>query len=190
MASYGISRLRTRLQRLARHGRWTLVPEAALSLAFARAAVLVRPFNRIAPSLTKQLAAASTTPTQSAQRKAEQHRASQIGWVVRTVGKRTPWKSNCLAQAIAAKRMLQRRQIASTLFLGVAKEAAQQPSTAPEPTAELTAHAWLMCGGDVLTGKREHERFTVVGEFRDQVTSGQGRLDHGPTSTPSGDQQL
>ena len=83
-------------------------------------------------------------------------RAYRIGWAVRTMSRRTPWNSNCLAQAIAAKRMLRRRGTACTLYLGLAKDAHD----------ELAAHAWLRCGNRVLTGGRLSQRqYTVVSTF-------------------------
>jgi hypothetical protein len=50
--------------------------------------------------------------------------------------------------------MLTRRQVVSTLYLGVAKE-----------KGTLIAHAWLRCGTDYVTGKRGMEKFTVVSTF-------------------------
>ena len=65
-----------------------------------------------------------------------------------------PWKTLCLCEAVTAKIMLNRRQIVSTLYLGVAKE-----------KGTLIAHAWLRCGTTYVTGKRGMERFTVVSTF-------------------------
>ena len=54
--------------------------------------------------------------------------------------------------------MLRRRQIQSTLYLGLAKDASQS----------LQAHAWLRCGEDIITGKAGHERFSVISSFAEQ----------------------
>ena len=64
----------------------------------------------------------------------------------------TPWTSNCLAQALAAQRMLHRRRLPSTLYIGVAKPA-DQP---------LTAHAWLCCGEAFVTGEAGWRQFTPI----------------------------
>ena len=53
--------------------------------------------------------------------------------------------------------MLRRLGIANTLYLGVGKEEGKG----------LVAHAWLRCGGTILTGASGCERFTVVGKFAD-----------------------
>jgi hypothetical protein len=67
----------------------------------------------------------------------------------------TIWESQCLVKAIAAMKMLEKRQIESTLYLG----------TAREESGELIAHAWLRSGPYYITGYEEMARFTVVGKF-------------------------
>jgi hypothetical protein len=66
-----------------------------------------------------------------------------------------PWKSKCLTEAIATKRLLERYQIKSTLFLGVAKDENQK----------LIAHAWLKMGKKIIAGERGHQKFTIVEKF-------------------------
>jgi transglutaminase superfamily protein len=147
-------RILHRLRSLTWH-EWGLLIEALVHLGIARAAVLSRPFNRIAPSLGEHMATADPAITEP-----QRAHAHQIGWIVRAVARRTPWDSNCLAQAIAAKRMLQRRGIPSTLYLGVTKGI--------EEPKQLEAHAWLQCGDIILTGRHGHERFKVISTFGDR----------------------
>lgn len=64
-------------------------------------------------------------------------------------------RDSCLAQAIAAQAMLRRRGIASTVYLGLAREARYG----------LGAHAWVRSGGMILTGRAGHRRFHVVATF-------------------------
>ena len=66
-----------------------------------------------------------------------------------------PWKSKCLTEAITTKRLLERREIKSTLFLGVAKDEHQK----------LIAHAWIKWGDRIISGAKGHENFTVVQKF-------------------------
>jgi len=148
------SQILSRLRRLTRRERGLLL-EALLRLGIARATVLTRPFNRIAPSLGVHMAAADPERTEC-----RQAQARQVGWAVRAMARRTPWESNCLAQGIAAKRMLQRRAIPSTLYLGVTRDA--------EDPTHLDAHAWLQCGDEILTGRRGHQRFRVISTFGDR----------------------
>jgi len=86
---------------------------------------------------------------------AQRAAAAPIGWAVRGLGRRLPWMSQCLVQAVAATWMLQRRRIPSTLYFGLAKD----------PDAHLKAHAWVRCGTGVLTGNEGRDGYTVVATF-------------------------
>jgi len=66
-----------------------------------------------------------------------------------------PWKSKCLTEAITTKRLLDRKNIKTTLFLGVAKDEQQK----------LIAHAWVRWGERIISGERGYEKFTVVQKF-------------------------
>jgi len=55
---------------------------------------------------------------------------------------RVPWRADCLVQAIAGRRWLDRRHVLTRLTIGV--DDGRQ--------GELAAHAWLTCGGEVVTG--------------------------------------
>ena len=85
--------------------------------------------------------------------------ASRIGRMVEMVSRYTPWESKCLVQAIVGKMMLRQCGIANTLYLGVGRDKGNS----------LMAHAWLRCGGLVITGRQGRERFTIVGKFADDV---------------------
>ncbi|MEZ4590930.1 MAG: lasso peptide biosynthesis B2 protein [Chloroflexota bacterium] len=147
-------------QQLSWAERWLLL-EATIWLALARLTLLFMPFRKIAPQLgqSQQETTATTSPYNA-------QRSERIGWAVRAIARRTPWESACLAQAISAKMMLRRRQIPSTLYLGLAKDNAQK----------MQAHAWLRCGEAILTGAKGHERFSVISFFAD------------PTAHPLADQ--
>ncbi|MBU0493234.1 MAG: lasso peptide biosynthesis B2 protein [Chloroflexi bacterium] len=147
--------LRQHLAKLCSH-TWIergLLLEALFWLVAARLVVLLIPFRYIAPLLGSHMAMSPTAllPEQAA-------RSRQVGWAVRAVARRTPWDSNCLAQAIAGKMMLRRRGIASTLYLGVAKD----------EDKDLAAHAWLRSGDQILTGGSAQERFTVLSTFAER----------------------
>ena len=66
-----------------------------------------------------------------------------------------PWKSKCLTEAVATKRLLKKFNLKSTLFLGVAKDESQK----------VIAHAWLKWGDRIISGERGHEKFTIVQKF-------------------------
>ncbi|MBU1660563.1 MAG: lasso peptide biosynthesis B2 protein [Chloroflexi bacterium] len=113
--------------------------ETYLHLGLARAAVLTLPFywlsRRWGVPMFKEL------------RYPHENREflRQLAWAIRTASRYTPWKSNCLAQAIAAKTMLRRRGHTSTLYLGMTT-----PGSHPEGKVE--AHAWLRCGDTWICG--------------------------------------
>lgn len=85
--------------------------------------------------------------------------ARDIGWAVRTAASFTPWNSSCLAQVIAAQRMLQRSGIPGVFYIGAAREPRDSISHG------LGAHAWLMCGSEFITGESGHERYAVLSAF-------------------------
>lgn len=125
--------------------------EAFFYLALARLALVFIPFKRLAAQMGKQHHQSAPTlalAIQSAQ-------ARRIGWAVTIMSRYVPWDSACLAQAIAAKWMLQKRRLPSTLYLGVAYD----------ENKKMLAHAWLRCGEVYVTGAPQHKRFTVVATF-------------------------
>ncbi|TXC92351.1 lasso peptide biosynthesis B2 protein [Metabacillus litoralis] len=79
----------------------------------------------------------------------------QISQAINTMSRYTLWESMCLVKAIACMKMLERRHIGSTLYLGIAKD----------QTGSMIAHAWLRSGPYYLTGYEEKEKFTVVSQF-------------------------
>lgn len=123
--------------------------EAFLWLGLARGCVLRFPFAAIAPYLGRLNQETAEVCIQS-----ERAVVEQIAWAIATSSRYTPWRSNCLARAIAAKMMLQRRNIASTLYLGLKKNADQ-----------LEAHAWLRAGEQIVTGGAIQSQFKVISFF-------------------------
>ena len=76
----------------------------------------------------------------------------QVEKSIRRAVRYLPWKTKCFAQAISAKRLLQQKNISSTIYLGVAKKEKDR----------MIAHAWLRCGNRIVTGKEEMKNFTPV----------------------------
>ena len=64
-----------------------------------------------------------------------------------------PGSPNCLPQALAARRMLKRRGIASQLYLG----------TERDETGTPRFHAWLKVGDEWVTGHCDESRYTLFG---------------------------
>lgn len=120
-------------------------------LGLSRLMIKTVPFRRIAPMLGHTM---GETPSHQS---LKTDLPSQIAWAVRTASRYTPWESKCLAQALAARMMLKRRQFPTTIYLGVLKD----------DKAGLKAHAWIRCGERILTGAQGRQQFTVVATFGD-----------------------
>ncbi|MCD4832982.1 MAG: lasso peptide biosynthesis B2 protein [Bacteroidales bacterium] len=65
------------------------------------------------------------------------------------------WRVKCFEEAIAAKKVLEKYKINSTLYMGVDKNAEK----------ELIAHAWLKVGNEIIIGKKGFDKFVVVGFY-------------------------
>lgn len=66
-----------------------------------------------------------------------------------------PFKKKCLIEAIVVKKMLQKYNIVTTIYLGVAKD----------ENKNLIAHAWLRYGSKIIVGKKGMERYVAVEWF-------------------------
>ncbi len=126
--------------------------EALGFLSVAKLLVHTIPFRWLARHLGRLNA--ETTYTITA---AERALALKVSWAVQAAARHVPLGFVCLPQALAAKWMLQRRGLPSTLYFGVALEGANR--------ADLLAHAWVRAGDKILTGEAEAARHVVVARF-------------------------
>lgn len=78
-----------------------------------------------------------------------------ISQAINIMSRYTFWESQCLVKAIAAMRMLERRKIESTIYLGTAKD----------EKGKMIAHAWLRSGPYYITGAEGMEKFVIVSKF-------------------------
>jgi hypothetical protein len=79
--------------------------------------------------------------------------AGEIGRAIGGAAGVLPWHPSCLRQAVAARRMLDRRRIPNALHLGVLD------------ASHDAAHAWVRVGEQVVVGGRRTRTFTTVGMF-------------------------
>jgi hypothetical protein len=128
-----------------------LAAEAFLLLGWARFAVLVLPFRWVAKFIGEQ----KEFSEKEVEKASNDSGIYRIRWAVRRISRFTPWRSNCLAKAIAGHFMLRRRGISSTLYFGMTKGA----------KGKYAAHAWLKSNGVILTGGANLERYTIVATF-------------------------
>jgi len=87
--------------------------------------------------------------------------AQEIGEVVRCAANLAPFRAVCLQQAIAVRRMLSRRGIPSTVFLGLSTSGKSEPSN----DDGRDAHAWVKTGPCVVSGDNDLDRFAIVATF-------------------------
>jgi hypothetical protein len=77
-----------------------------------------------------------------------------ISVAIRRGVKWAPVEQRCLSQALTACSMLRRRNIPFRSFLGVEKK-----------EQKMAAHAWVISENEFITGRKGHEKFTVVAVF-------------------------
>ncbi|MFC3801796.1 lasso peptide biosynthesis B2 protein [Cohnella sp. GCM10012308] len=123
--------------------------EALFYLTWARFLILV-PFHKYMHVLGQSMSETSLDTDHG-----KRESASRVSSAIRRAGRLTPLDTRCLVRAIAAMKMLKRRGIESTLYLGTAKD----------KDGRMIAHAWLRSGNLYVTGAKEMRGFTVVGKF-------------------------
>ncbi|WP_426870050.1 lasso peptide biosynthesis B2 protein [Jeotgalibacillus proteolyticus] len=136
--------------------------ETYVHLAKARIAK-TKPFSEIAPSLGDHMEETSFEPEPANKRV-----LASVSQSVNLMSKYTFWESQCLVKAIAAMRMLEKRKIESTLYLG----------TGRDEHGKLAAHAWLRSGPYYITGSEGMEKYTVVGKFAKRIPEKMGRINN------------
>jgi len=115
---------------------WRDVAIAVWELALANAAFRNTPPDRL-PLLPREGVLnkrAMLTPH-------EQALVERVAYAVPIMGLRVPWRSDCVVQALAARRWLARGGIDSDLCIGVRND-----------DKGFEAHAWLKVGERIVTG--------------------------------------
>jgi hypothetical protein len=126
-----------------------MVLEATIALASASFRLRTRPFSRVARSLGQAQPIDFSTPDCTVPRE-----ALRISEAVSMAARNLPWVPKCLPQAMATKRLLDRRRIESALCVGV------RPGL-----AEFEAHAWVCVGGLIVIGDDESRGYRILAVF-------------------------
>ncbi|MEC0309246.1 lasso peptide biosynthesis B2 protein [Paenibacillus lautus] len=134
-----------------------MLAEAYVYLAWGRVFKMF-PFQKVSPSLGEHM---KETPYVG-YTEPELSLVRQISRAVHAMSRVTWWESQCLVKAVAAMKMLERRGIPSTLYLGSGRD----------DKGMMVAHAWLRCGSYIVTGREGHERYAVVGIFGRDMGAG------------------
>lgn len=80
--------------------------------------------------------------------------AKRVAYAVNHVCNKTKWESKCLVRALTAQRLLRKKGIPSTLYLGCGLD-----------NGAMVAHAWLRCGKMYVTGG-DGSTYAMVDKFR------------------------
>jgi hypothetical protein len=126
--------------------RKLLLAEVPLALAVAALRVRLTPFRKLVPRLGQQGCQASQQLST-----AQQELARDAEWLIAALCRRLPVQPTCLMQAVAAKALLSKRGVPSTVYIGIAPPQADGRN--------VNAHAWLQCGERIVTGRAQSEKF-------------------------------
>lgn len=81
------------------------------------------------------------------------HYAVNVSKVVNRICSKTAWESKCLVRALTAQRLLKKKGIESTLYLGCGYD-----------EGKMVAHAWLRVGNLYVTGGNG-EGYAIVDKY-------------------------
>lgn len=84
--------------------------------------------------------------------------ARKMGSLMSMVADNTPWKCECLSQALCIKWLLNRYHIPSMFYLGAFL-------TKLDNEAKMKAHAWVDVGPFTVIGGPQHRQYTVTASF-------------------------
>jgi hypothetical protein len=120
---------------------------------FIRFCILTLPFKVISRWLGKHFSNNQLSVLVS---ESQMQRAREIGSLIAIFEKYTPWKTNCLVQAILCRILLGYYHIPYIIYLGTFMTKDQN-----EP---MKAHAWVSVGSKVIAG-RGYQKFVIVSSF-------------------------
>ena len=132
------ARLRNDLVKAWRRGPrgWIDLVRAVHELALANRQLRARPVSEMA--LLDRRASDAPAPLSWRDRLL----IERVAYAIAVMGQRVPWRSDCLVQALAARRWLEGAGIASVIGIG----------TRRDEDGEFAAHAWLYVGETIVTG--------------------------------------
>ncbi len=79
--------------------------------------------------------------------------AASVSRIVDRICTKTTWESKCLVRALTAQKLLKRKKIHSTMYLGCGIK-----------DGKMVAHAWLRCGRMYVTGG-DGKEYSIVDKF-------------------------
>jgi hypothetical protein len=124
--------------------------ETFFLMTFSRLMILFKSFKKLASYLGKVEEESSLLLKQK-----EMFDAEKIASAIKKVSQFVPFRAMCFEQALTAKIMLNRRNISSTIYFGLAKQ----------NNYSIKAHAWTRVGHKIITGRKHMNKFKVVSFF-------------------------
>lgn len=138
-----------RLYRFCRYNKTKRLSLAALLLsAVYRAEILC-----VKPKRLEKRWGERNVETAMEESKEHYRYAIRVAKVVDRICNKTVWESKCLVRALTAQRLMKRKHIPTTLYLGCGVI-----------DGKMVAHAWLRCGAMYVTGGNG-EGYAVVSKF-------------------------
>lgn len=127
-----------------------IVIECIIYTGLYRFILLFYSFNRIAPMMGKHR---TSSPMEINEE--DMVLCRKVGAYILKVSRSVPWKCECFVKALVVQRILAKRSIATTLYLGVKRDR----------NNDIQGHAWLRAGKYIITGDKEKDEFVEVGRF-------------------------
>lgn len=130
---------------------WVLLAQCIYFLAISKSKIKLLKFQKVAPTLGKinDEARSILTPTEYAQ-------AEKIRLFIMRASRFVPWRSVCMDQAMTGVILLKKKRIPCTLYMGVRKK---------ESGKGLDAHAWVICGEQIVLGGQKSKFYTETARF-------------------------
>jgi hypothetical protein len=128
-----------------------------ICLCYSRVVLKTTSFKKIATRLGEPMSESSIDSNKEATKIAR-----KIGNTIHKVSNYTPFRSLCFEQAFTLMFMLKKREIASTIYLGVLKS---------EGESKLKAHAWTRVGNVYPTGNKGKDSYTIISTFSTTKTA-------------------
>ena len=131
---------------------WFSAIAAWLLIALASLLLRVVHFRHLAGLLGKSLGAVSCVPLIDA---AQEARAVRVHRAIARAIQLSPWRADCLPQALAAAVLCRWLRVPAAVHFGVALPEGEK----------MAAHAWLVSGQIAVTGGASFRDFTTVACF-------------------------
>jgi hypothetical protein len=116
-------------------------------IAFSRLILVFIPFRKILPFLGRQVMVHEEIDK-------NKNAFLETRKAISRASRYSFWRTKCFEQALCAKLMLKLRKKQSTIYFGVKNN-----------HNEFSAHAWLVCNNEIITGGSQTEQFKVLTAF-------------------------